>query len=249
MKQSYTEHLTNQEYNTASELWYHAEDRLKQCVECGDGKGALTALSDLKSAVKQRFSPILTPWELTSTLFGILGGILHFACRDAGLPPAYLTLMILRQKDCLSAVFSPVKGPSPSALTQSPDGALDSCVLYACEMVQSFSLPEYSPLVRRCVSYIQQHLTDTLSVDSLAEMAGITRQYLSSQFHKETGKTPTEYINYERIKLSKYYLRQENYSITQIALMCGYGDSNYFGRTFKSITGKTPSAYRSLVKS
>ena len=88
------DHLTNEEYNMASEVWYHAELVLKQCVEAGDDTGALDALDTLKEAVYRRFQPILTHRELASTLLGILGGILHFACRDAGLPPAYLTLMI-----------------------------------------------------------------------------------------------------------------------------------------------------------
>lgn len=236
MRHSYTEHLTNQEYNQASELWYDAEDRLKHCIEAGDDAGALLALAELKTAVKQRFTPLLTRQELVSTLSGILGGILHFACRDAGLPPAYLTLMILWQKDALLAVFS---SPGPAL-----DKAFDSCVVYACEMVRSFSLPECGPLVRSCIALIQQRLTDTLSVDDLAKELGITRQYLSAQFRKELGRTPVEYINYERIRLSKYYLRQNQFSITQIAMMCGYSDSNYFGRTFKNLTGKTPRQYR-----
>lgn len=241
MRHSYTEHLTNQEYNIASELWYDAEGRLKQCVECGDNEGALMSLLDLKSAVAQRFGPLLTPQEAFSSMLGIIGGILHFACRDAGLPPAYLTLLILWQKDFLSAAFfSPASFAEPKAL----DSAIDACVIYACEMVKSFSLPTCSPLVKRCISLIHQHLTDEISVNELSASLGITRQHLSIQFHKETGKTLTEYINYERITLAKYYLHQNHFTITQIALMCGYSDSNYFGRMFKHILGKTPSAYR-----
>ena len=45
------DHLTNEEYNMASEVWYHAELVLKQCVEAGDDAGALDALDTLKEAV------------------------------------------------------------------------------------------------------------------------------------------------------------------------------------------------------
>lgn len=51
------DHLTNEEYNMASEVWYHAELVLKQCVEAGDDAGALDALDTLKEAVYRRFRP------------------------------------------------------------------------------------------------------------------------------------------------------------------------------------------------
>lgn len=241
MKASYTDHLANQEYNLASELWIHAEDRLKECVERGDESGALLALADLRFAVEQRFGPILSPQEFSSTFLGIVGGILHFACKDAGLPPACLTLMLLWQKELLAAPFYSNTSGNPASLLQD---AVKNCVVNACSMVRKFSLPDYSPMVRRCVSKIQQHLTEELTVDSLAASLGVSRQYLSAQFRRETKKTPIEYINYERITLAKYYLRQSHFTITQIALMCGFGDSNYFGRVFKNITRKTPSQYR-----
>ena len=227
------DHLTNEEYNMASEVWYHAELVLKQCVEAGDGAGALDALDTLKEAVYRRFQPILTHRELASTLLGILGGILHFACRDAGLPPAYLTLMILWQKETFTAVRTQEEWLR----------SLKDCIRYACELVRSFSLPSCGPLIRRCIALIQQGLTEELHAEALAGELGVTRPYLSSQFKKETGKTLTEYINAERIKLARHYLRQGRLSVTQVALLCGYSDPNYFGRIFRRLEGLPPQAF------
>ena len=161
------------------------------------------------------------------------GGILHFACRDAGLPPAYLTLMILWQKETFTAVRTQEEWLR----------SLKDCIRYACELVRSFSLPSCGPLIRRCIALIQQGLTEELHAEALAGELGVTRPYLSSQFKKETGKTLTEYINAERIKLARHYLRQGRLSVTQVALLCGYSDPNYFGRIFRRLEGLPPRAF------
>ena len=85
--------------------------------------------------------------------------------------------------------------------------------------------------------------TEELHAEALAGELGVTRPYLSSQFKKETGKTLTEYINAERIKLARHYLRQGRLSVTQVALLCGYSDPNYFGRIFRRLEGLPPRAF------
>lgn len=236
-----SEDLTNLEYVQASELWYHSELNLKHCVELGDEAGARKALTELKEAVEQRFSLILNKEEIVTIFLGIIGGILHFACRDAGLSPAYLTMMILFQKETLTSSIMKVPNISMShpTLLQS----LNTCISQACSLIRNLSLCECSPLTRRCISLIQHRLTDKISVEELADILGVTRQYLSARFKEETGKSMTEYINWQRITLSKYYLRQKSLTITQVAMMCGYSDSNYFGRTFKKMEHMTPREY------
>lgn len=233
--------LTNLDYMQASELWYNSELNLKHCVELGDEAGALKALDELKEAVEQRFSPILKHEEIVTIFLGIIGGILHFACRDAGLPPAYLTMMILYQKETLTSTVMKIPHISMShpALIQ----GLNTCISQACRLIQNLSLSECSPLTRRCISFIQHKLTDKLTVEELAGILGVTRQYLSARFKEETGRSLTDYINWQRITLSKYYLRQKSLTITQVAMMCGYSDSNYFGRTFKKLEHMTPREY------
>lgn len=226
--------LTEHDYTLASELWYDAELLLKQCVEAGDSEGALKAYTQLEKAVYQRFEPILSPLELTSTLLGIIGGILHFACRDAGLPPAYLTMMIVWQKETLLSSFQ----------HQHVEVGVKKCITYACDLVNSFSLPEYGPLIKKAITYIHHHLSENISIDTLASSLHVTRQYLSTKFHDETNSTITTYINKQRIQLSKHYLQNNRYTITQIAMLCGYMDSNYYGRVFKSIEHITPKEYR-----
>lgn len=49
----------------------------------------------------------------------------------------------------------------------------------------------------------------------------------------------------KRIEMAKKYLADSNYTITQIADLCGYQNTEHFCRQFKQITGITASEYRS----
>lgn len=230
-----TEDLLNETYNQASREWYYAEGNLKQYVVHANTKEALNALHELISAVEDRFQPLFSEMELSSTLFGIVGGVLHFAGREAGLPPAYLTMMILKQKNALSQY---------SLGREVCNSVMEDWVKQACMLVQSMSLPECGMLVRRCIRLIHENLTEELSVEWLSAQLSVTRQHLSTEFKKELDQTLTEYINSERVALSRYYLQQQNFSITQISNLCGYTDSNYFTRVFHQVTGMTPRQYR-----
>ena len=241
---SLNETLKNEKYMKASELWYDAEIRLKTCVQNGNEQEAIKALDALEHAVRQRFVPILDESRVVTIFLSIVGGLLHFACRDSGLPPAYLTMGILG----LNEVISPcVSGKDISFSSPALKLALYTCVRQSCSLVKSMPLDDFSPLVKKCIHIIQGHLTDTLSVASLSDTLGVTRQYLSSRFKAETGLAMTDYINQQRIALSKYYLRQDKLTISQIAVMCGYSDSNYYGRMFRKLEGITPSEYRNLL--
>lgn len=60
--------------------------------------------------------------------------------------------------------------------------------------------------------------------------------------------TITDYINKNRIKEAKLYLQGDNVSITEVSLMVGFNDLNYFCRVFKKFTSMTPSQYIKNIK-
>ena len=58
-----------------------------------------------------------------------------------------------------------------------------------------------------------------------------------------TGKTITEYINEVRLKKSIELLKSGNVNITEIAIICGFNDVNYFSRLFKKKYGVSPTKF------
>ena len=117
-----------------------------------------------------------------------------------------------------------------------------------CLAVRDCSTAQYSAKVQEITTYILEHLPSELTVNQLAELFFLNVSSLSRKFKSETGFSVTEFINFHRIKLSQYYLSQGNRSITEVAYLVGYNDSNYFCRMFKKVTSITPSQYLKNVR-
>ncbi|UKS25318.1 helix-turn-helix domain-containing protein [Paenibacillus sp. HWE-109] len=97
--------------------------------------------------------------------------------------------------------------------------------------------------IARITDYMERHFQDNLSRDSLAEMAGMSPEYFSRMFRKETGRTLSEYLTSIRINHAKRELIRGEASIGWIAEYAGYGEQYYFSRKFKQEVGVSPTAY------
>ena len=113
-----------------------------------------------------------------------------------------------------------------------------------CAAVRKYSLKDYSFLIRRAIEYIRFHLEQELSLETISAAIHSSTYELSRNFKKETGQTLTDYINTLRIKEALYLIENRNLTITDIALMTGFNDVNYFTKVFKKLKGITPSTYR-----
>jgi AraC-like DNA-binding protein len=94
------------------------------------------------------------------------------------------------------------------------------------------------------VAYIREHIDSALPVELLAEKACMSKPHFFRCFKQELGLSPTEFILQERIRKAKNYLRNSSLSITQISLMCGFNQLNYFNRIFRIAEGMSPGAWR-----
>ena len=82
-----------------------------------------------------------------------------------------------------------------------------------------------------------------LSLDSIAEHFSITPFYLSRLIKKKIGKSFPDVLADCRIRNAKRLL-QQNKSIKEVTYEVGFSSQNYFGKTFKKITGETPTDYK-----
>ncbi|MBE6674846.1 MAG: AraC family transcriptional regulator [Ruminococcaceae bacterium] len=82
------------------------------------------------------------------------------------------------------------------------------------------------------------------SNDELASLCGISKFYFMKLFKKNLGVSPQEYYAKLIINKSSYLLVDTNYSISEIAKLCGIEDALYFSRMFKKRTGVSPFMYR-----
>ena len=104
---------------------------------------------------------------------------------------------------------------------------------------QTYALP-----VHKVLEYISRRLQEPLTVERLAEVAGLTPAYLSTLFKKETGLALSEYIRRERIGMARQLLQYTDYSCTDIAEYLCFSSDSHFSRVFREYTGLTPTEYR-----
>ncbi|MEK8127285.1 AraC family transcriptional regulator [Paenibacillus filicis] len=93
------------------------------------------------------------------------------------------------------------------------------------------------------VQYMERHYMDPISRVMLAGMAGMSQEYYSRVFKRETGKTPSGYLTDIRMSHARRELVRGQSSVGDIAEDVGYEDLYYFSRKFKQAVGVPPTAY------
>jgi AraC-like DNA-binding protein len=96
----------------------------------------------------------------------------------------------------------------------------------------------------RLISALEQRCSEPWTLAQMAGLARLSRTSLLRVFRQATGKSPIDFLIGLRIEAAKRLLRQSDRSMTDIALETGFGDSNYFARQFRLVTGRTPTAFR-----
>lgn len=104
-----------------------------------------------------------------------------------------------------------------------------------------------SGITHQVLQYISQHFKEDLTLESTARALGISRSHLSHIFSQQLNVSFRQYINTLRIDRACFLLRDPQYSITEIAFMCGYENSRTFHRAFLNEKGMQPSQYRSAA--
>jgi two-component system response regulator YesN len=100
------------------------------------------------------------------------------------------------------------------------------------------------PIVRRAQNVVSEFYSQGISLSDVARKVGVTAEYLSAQFHRETGVTFSAYLRNFRVRKAKELLLGTDLKLFAVGEQVGYRDSRYFCRVFKEVTGLSPSEYR-----
>ncbi|MCM1077973.1 MAG: helix-turn-helix domain-containing protein [Bacteroidales bacterium] len=100
-------------------------------------------------------------------------------------------------------------------------------------------------ILRRVREYIDSRLGDeNLSVPEIAAEAGMSVANFRARFKQLTGVSPVDYLRHYRIGHAKRLLRSTDLTVAEVAYRCGFTDPKYFSRVFKTIEGRSPSAFK-----
>ena len=97
--------------------------------------------------------------------------------------------------------------------------------------------PEASQYTVKVISIIQECYKSKINQEMIAENLGITKEYLSYLFHKETGQTFSKYLKKYRIQMAKCLIINEGLPKEDIPYSVGFSDPKYFNKVFKEIEG------------
>ncbi len=98
------------------------------------------------------------------------------------------------------------------------------------------------------MEYVCEHYNQPLTLPHLAEIVGLSPQYLSKNFKRATDMGVNEYINQIRLEYANENLINSDITITEAALNNGFPNVKTYVRLCKSVYGMTPSEYRKAMR-
>ena len=114
--------------------------------------------------------------------------------------------------------------------------------------VYSKNLSENETIIQNATKYISENLAEEITLKKLAQTYAMSESHFSRTFKQYTGVGVSKYIKLTRLRQAEKLLGENKYSVTQVALMCGFLNSNYFISEFKKYKGITPLKYVFLSK-
>ncbi len=100
------------------------------------------------------------------------------------------------------------------------------------------------PLITRAKQYIEEHLTEELSLGQVAAAVHTSTFYFCKLFKKATGLNFTAFVSRLRTEKAKNLLLNPNLRVSEIAYEVGFQSLTHFNRVFKKVVGQSPTEYR-----
>ena len=99
-----------------------------------------------------------------------------------------------------------------------------------------------STLIEQAIDYIKHNYSlNNITLSQTAEHCFVSKEHLSRTFKKETGCGFRKFLNIYRLKKAEAMLKAHpEYKIVDVALRCGFNDSNYFSKVYKQLYKKSP---------
>ena len=106
----------------------------------------------------------------------------------------------------------------------------------------SASSPE--EIVNLIKTYIHENYHSVVDFGEMAKNMGFSQPYLTKIFSKYAGTTPSTYLKEYRINVAKQLLTDRSNTLSAISEQTGFADQFHFSKSFKAVTGMSPSEYR-----
>ncbi|AYG63718.1 GlxA family transcriptional regulator [Rhizobium jaguaris] len=117
------------------------------------------------------------------------------------------------------------------------------------QFAASVDLAPRNDRLAAALGYARDHIAETLTVERLAEIAGMSLRQFGRVFRAQTGTTPARVVERLRVDLARGRIETTTEPVERIAEAVGFGDAENMRRAFIRIYGQPPQSIRRAVRS
>lgn len=217
-----------------------------EIIECKNGKEALEELKkyEFDLIISDIKMPIMSGVELITTI------------KEKNLSNAYI-IMISGYDEFEYAVsalrngatdylLKPVEREAFLKVLHDIDNKLEDNLLKDIKSIDIIEdgTEDKNHKIQRAIEYINENYNSNINMALVSNEVSMNYTFFSETFKEITGESFVDYLKNIRINMAKKLLRSSNMPITKVSLEVGFNDDKHFSKTFKVITGVTPSEYR-----
>ena len=145
-------------------------------------------------------------------------------------------------KEMIVQIFLPeMREAENQALREARFFQLVTTLQYAQTQAE-YSSTKYK--LHKLLTWLQEHCFEDHNWQQLAETFHLTTRTAFRHIKEATGLTPDNYLKRLRLVSARVKLRETEMSVTEIAYLCGFANSNHFTTLYKKVFGITPSEER-----
>lgn len=109
-------------------------------------------------------------------------------------------------------------------------------------------LSEGETRIMNVIRYLHENYAEKITLDELSRHFFVSRYYLCHEFKKYTNCSIVHYVNNLRISHAQRLFEETDKSITEISTSVGFSNVTHFNRIFRSLTGRSPSESRRMLR-
>ena len=124
----------------------------------------------------------------------------------------------------------------------------------AVALVNNYAIRRPSPRIyrggltparlRKVVELVHAEMEGDLSLEELADAAGLSIAHFSEMFRESTGQSPHQFVLHRRVDRAMEMLRAAQMRVLDVAVACGFKTQQHFARVFRRVCGASPTEYR-----